>query len=219
MRLHRALQAAGLTLAFAAPASPQPAIPSAPVVRADAAGTISWLTVNKADLDHYDDWYSTLYGGGSFGWYWTDHLKTEVEAGVSSTVDREVYRVERVDNRQIVRESTYRFATRRVTLAQHYQFYRNALFHPYVGAGVDLTWERIEQEDEPSLFFDSTGRSQVAQPGQVHAPRTDLLVRPFAAVGFKAYMSPRAFFRSDLKLVLRDGTDEVFLRMGIGVDF
>ena len=35
----------------------------------------------------------------------------------------------------------------------------------------------------------------------------------------KAYVTPRAFVRTDMKLVFDKGIDEVLLRLGIGVDF
>ena len=48
---------------------------------------------------------------------------------------------------------------------------------------------------------------------------TSTEVRPFVATGFKAYMTQRAFFRSDVRVGVRDGVDEVLLRFGFGVDF
>jgi hypothetical protein len=50
-------------------------------------------------------------------------------------------------------------------------------------------------------------------------PATTFRPKPMAALGFKAYMTPRAFFRNDLRLVLSDKIDAVIWRFGIGVDF
>ena len=50
-------------------------------------------------------------------------------------------------------------------------------------------------------------------------PRTDIFVSLFVSAGFTAYLTQRGFFRSDLKVTLRDGVDEVLLRFGFGVDF
>ena len=82
-----------------------------------------------------------------------------------------------------------------------------------------MTWERTEREDGPSFFNDPRLQRQEILPAEVHPPRTELLARPFAAFGFKAYMTPRSFFRSDLKLVVRNGVDEALLRFGFGMDF
>ena len=45
------------------------------------------------------------------------------------------------------------------------------------------------------------------------------LTRPFATFGVKAYVTPRAFVRTDLRLVFDKGIDEALVRFGLGVDF
>ena len=50
-------------------------------------------------------------------------------------------------------------------------------------------------------------------------PDTDFQVRPFGEVGFEVYASPRGFVRGDLRLLARNGLDEVQIRFGFGVDF
>ncbi len=216
MRLTRSLLPGTLLLGLAAQAAAQP---PPPVSRADVSGAIAWLNVNKAELDAYDNWVNrAVYGGAAFGWYWTDHLKTEVDGGVSSKVDRDVYSVALVNGRQTVTESTFHFRTARIAVGQNYQFFRNVWFHPYVGAGVDLTWETIDRQDESVLVFVPPQSSIVRDP-QAHPRTTDLVTRPFAAVGFKSYLTQRSFFRTDLKLVFKGGVDEVLLGFGFGVDF
>jgi hypothetical protein len=202
------------------PAWSQAVQTSHPAYRMDVSGSIGWLNADKSDLGEYTGWYNrSVYGGGTVGWYWTHHLKTEVETGASSEAQVRVYDFERLDNNAALsRESEYDFSTRRVAIGQIYQFYRNAAFHPYVGIGLDLTWERTEQTDEPAILSQPPRPVEI-QPARVHPPQTDLLVRPFVSLGFKAYMTPRGFFRSDLKLGVDGGVDEVQLRFGFGVDF
>ncbi len=188
---------------------------AAPVSRADASGSFGWLNADKGEIDPNhgrDDWYNqSAYGGVSFGWYWTDHLKTEIDGGVSSPADLMVYIPTVIDGRQSTLYSTYTFSTSRVAIGQQYQFYRNVWFHPFVGAGLDVTWERTRRRDE--VYSAQPVRTETF-PG-----RTELLVRPFATVGFKAYFTPRAFFRTDMKLAFDKGVDEALLRFGLGVDF
>jgi len=221
MKLRCVLMAAALLLMFVPGVRAQPVQPGKPVTRADVIGTIAWLNVDKSGLDRYDDWYNrSVYGGGGFGWYWTDNLKTEIDGGLSSRVEREVYSFAFVDGRQTTSESTFHFATRRIAIAQQYQFYRNVWFHPHVSVGVDLTWETTEQEDGPVSVFDSaTRQTQITRPTVMHPTRRDLLTRPFATLGFKAYLTPRSFFRTDMKFVIHSGVDEVLMRFGLGVDF
>jgi hypothetical protein len=221
MTLRLVLTAATLLVTVVPAAQAQTLQPGRPVSRADLTGALAWLNVNKAGLDEYDDWYNRgLYGGAGLGWYWTDNLKTEVDGGFSTRVEREVYNFELVGGRPTTSESTFHFTTRRVAISQQYQFYRNVWFHPFVTAGVDFTWEKTEQEDGPVTVFDNAARQTlVLREEVVHPTRTELLTRPFAAFGFKAYMTPRSFFRSDMKLVFRGGLDEVLMRFGFGVDF
>jgi hypothetical protein len=210
---------AGLTLGGGEPASAQPLHPPGPVARADASGLLGYLGSEKP-FDRYNDWDHSLFGGGTFGWYWTDHLKTEVEAGVSTRSEKHAYFSESVGTRFINRESTFRYSTRRLAIGQQYQFFRNAMFHPYLGGGIELTWEKTEREDSPASIFDTSGRLPVpGNPAVVHPDRTELVPRGYAATGFKAYVSPKAFFRSDLKLAFGSGVEEVLLRVGFGVDF
>jgi hypothetical protein len=210
----------GLVLIASASAEAQP-ITAQSMPRGDASGTIGWFNADKSGLHNYNDWYNrSVWGGGTVGWYWTEHLKTEIEAGATSRVSFHVYRSDFVDGRQIQGESTFHFGTRRIAFGQHYQFGRNAWFHPYVGGGVDLRWERVEQEDGPHTVFDSTlRRTTEVLPPAVHAARTEFSPRPFATFGGKWYVTPRAFLRSDLRMVFRNGVDEVMLRFGVGADF
>ncbi len=195
--------------------------PAAPLVRADVLGTLGWLNVDKGDIASYDNWYhDSLFAGASVGWYWTDHLKTELDAGEST--DAEVYRFEpvQVGPNTIYVNSRAKVGTTRVAVSQQYQFFRNAWFHPHLAAGIDWTWERTREEFEPAFFYDPGSRQpQAVLPGRSTARHTTVRVRPFAAAGFKAYMTPRAFFRSDVRLALRGGVDEVLWRFGLGVDF
>jgi outer membrane protein W len=187
-----------------------------PVSQADVSGTLGWLSGDKSELESYGgsgDWYNrSLYGGLGFGWYWTDHWKTDIEGGISSSAELQTYSPAMIDGRTVSIRSTYGFATRRLAIGQQYQFYRNVWFHPFAGAGIDLTWEQTERADE--IYS-----SLPVRPGTPYPTHTDLLTRPFATFGFKAYVTPRSFVRTDMKLVFHKGVDEVLLRFGMGVDF
>src|SRR5262249_39785554 len=114
----------------------------------------------------------------------------------------------------------FTFRTPRVTLSERYQFGRNQWLHPHVGLGVDLTWETTTEELPAITAFDPQLRqSREIVPEREIGPNTRRLVRPFAETGFKLYMTPRSFFRSDVRFVVRKGIDEVLLRFGFGVDF
>ena len=208
-----------LTLGVSAPALAQPA---APVARADLSGTAGWLVVNQENLGPYNgnDWQSSLFVAATGGWYWSDHLKSELEfgAGTESTAYR--YRQIVIDGRpntEVVESTSSR---RTLTLSQQYQFFRNAWFHPHVAGGLNVTFERVTDHTNPVFGYDDESRAgRVVQPERTDGPRTDVAVTPFVATGFKAYMTQRGFFRSDLRVTLRDGVDDVVVRFGFGVDF
>jgi hypothetical protein len=212
--------AAGLVLALAGAAQAQTTFAQSPVSQLDVTGVIGWMN-GRSDVDQYDGWYNrSVYGGGGVGWYWTDNLKTEIDGGVSSPAERNLYRTVVVANRYTSSESRYTYSTRRFSVGQQYQFRRNAWFHPFLAAGLDMTWEKTEREDQSVTVYDSTTRlSQTIIPATVYPASTDLLARPFGTLGFKAYMSQRSFFRMDLKFVVKDGVEEVLLRFGLGTDF
>lgn len=209
--------AIGLVFAMAAPASAQAT--SSPVSRADVAGTLGWFNAKQSvpDIGGYgNDWYSrSLYVGGSAGWYWNDHLKTEVQAGASTEGELVGTEIVSVNGRPNTVYSTYRFRTVNLAVGQQYQFFRNAWVHPFIGGGVDFSWEFTEKYDELIQAFPAIGPVRVNQP-----ERHEFHTRPFATFGLKAYITQRGFFRSDMKLAANsDGLDEVILRFGFGIDF
>jgi hypothetical protein len=205
----------GLLSAAAVPAGAQP------LARGDVTGTLGWFNANKSEFDSYNDWYNrSAHVGALVGWYWSDHLKTELELGATSRTNLYTSRPLVIDGQPNYISSEHRFSTRRLGIGQQYQFFRNAWAHPHVAAGVDLTWETADRRDQPVVQYDPVSRqTRVLQPAQTIAPSTELHVRPFAEVGTKLYMSRRAFFRTDLRLTFRSRVDEVLMRFGFGVDF
>ena len=219
-----ALAIAALVCGSTREAVAQPPSPSR-LVRADVSGLASWLNVNKSGLgdQSHNDWYNRGFqAAGVAGWYWTDQHKAEIEVGASTAVDFDVYRRFAVENNfPAFGESRFTFRTWRVAIGEQYQFFRNAWFHPHVGAGVDLTWETTTEHAQPVILYPTQqpGQPRQLRPAMVIGPDTELHVRPFGEVGFKSYVSPRSFLRSDLRLLLRNGLEEVQVRFGFGVDF
>lgn len=189
--------------------------------RPDIAGLIAWQNVNKSELGSHNDWYNrAVHGAVTFGWYWSPHLKTELEASASTREEFNASREEIINGLRTYSASEYDFQTRRLTLSQQYQFGENAWFHPHLAAGADFNWERQNQLDREVYLYDpATRQSSIARRAARHPERTDLHVRPFAAAGFKAYMTPRSFVRSDLRIVAGRRIEEVLVRLGFGVDF
>lgn len=209
--------AVGALLAMATPAWAQSG--GARISRGDAVGTLGWLNARQAVPEGYgddDDWYNrSLYGGASFGWYWTDHWKSEIDGGATTRAELRGGQTTFVGGRQDSIYSTYGFSTSRIALGQQYQFFRNVWVHPFIGGGIDFTWESIDQFDQVFSSFPTPATVRIDHPD-----RSEFHTRPFATVGLKAYMTPHGFFRTDVKFVADShGLDEVTLRFGFGIDF
>jgi hypothetical protein len=207
-----------LSISSAVPAVAQ--APASALVRPDITGSIGWLNVDKGDLSSSNDWYNRgLYGAVTFGWHWSPHLKTELEAAASRRADFYASRELLSDGIRSYSNSEYTFSTRRLTAGLLYQFGENAWVHSHVAAGVDFNWEASTQFDHPVYQYVVGRPATLVRPAARHPKDTDLHVRPFVAAGFKAYVTQRGFFRSDLRFVGSDGLDEVLWRFGFGVDF
>jgi outer membrane protein W len=209
-----------LAAVLTALADPAAAQSRPPVIRGDVAGNIGWLTTNLHPSTVYDsrDWAANLFGSVSAGWHWTDNLKTELDLG--ATTKTSVYRVEAltINGRPAYETTRSTFSKRTFGLSQQYQFFHNVWFHPHVAAGATVTWERALVSGSPIFIADGRAAESVV-PGTTDGPRTTATVRPFVGAGFKGYMTDRVFFRSDTRVTFRRGVDEVWVRMGVGVDF
>ena len=188
--------------------------------RWDAAAQITWLGERRtAESFEWDRWLGVASGGGSIGYYWTTHLKTEVDLFASS--EGETYSVEFISvpgltsPLYIERDHEVRFATLSAGLTG--QFFENAWFHPFVSGGVELVRAREHVETVPSPVPPrSTSVSLVPE----ESTRVRYSERPYLATGFKVYLSEHAFIRSDIRTSWSSqGLAALGWRSGAGVDF
>jgi outer membrane protein W len=190
-------------------------------IKGDVLATVGWLSANTSASSEYADnnWVSSLSGAVSAGWHWTDNLKTEGEFGTSTKM--RTYRINpvTVQGRPTYQATRTTFSRQTLAFTQQYQFFHNVWFHPHLGAGVTITWERAVSQADPIFIYDPSRGGQSSTPGARDDPRTRATLRPFVASGFKAYVTERTFFRSDVRMTFRGGPDEVLLRVGFGIDF
>lgn len=188
----------------------------------DVTGAAAWLSARLGSTGPYsnDQWEHSFWVAATAGWYWDDHLKTELDVGTGTEMTGFNSRQLVIENRPVVEARFSTVARRTVGVSQQYQFFRNAWFHPHVAAGVNLTWDERTDNVQPVVLYDQAWRTgRIVRPERIEGPRTELTVRPFLAVGFKAYMTRRVFFRNDLRVAFRGGVDETQVRFGLGVDF
>jgi hypothetical protein len=215
------LRQVALAVALVTAASEASAQNGPRLVRADLSGTAGWLSAGTVIYSPRDskDWHSSLFGTVSAGWYWTDNLKTEIDVGAGTEAAGYRFQYVVIDGRPTYRNSDYTFSRRILGISQQYQFFRNAWFHPHVAAGANLTWERSTEHFSSNFVGDLPGDPRGLPPTITDGPKTTFTVRPFVATGFKAYMTPRSFFRTDLRVRFHGGPDETQLRFGFGIDF
>ena len=193
--------------------------------RADFHAVIGWQNLRQDrgedTFDTFNNWSNGIfYGGAGAGWYWTDHIKSQIDIGAGTLGRGYRYRTLTINGVQTSGSSNVAIRQKSVALSQHYQFFRNQWFHPHVGIGADIARETRREEFAPIFIYDQAARtSRQIAPARIEGPTDKTIVRPFGEVGFKAYMTRRAFFTGDTRLMFRGGIDEVLFRIGFGVDF
>ncbi len=192
-------------------AQAQPASP--PLTGFDFTASIGLFSADRSETAGNTSWSGSFFKGVSAGYYWTDHLKTEVELGLPNPTEGYSYSNERLANGIFL--STYderTYSGPKFGVAQVYQFGRNAPFHPYAFAGVDVDRERIDL-DRHSFVSGSSSleRDETSSSNRIRA-------RGFTGAGFKAYVSERAFFKGEMKLDIGQSLNQVTWKAGVGVD-
>lgn len=216
----RALIPAGAAILLLWTTSPASAQNRTPLARGDVTGTAGWIAVNTTETESYNNWHGQGFFTAGAGWYWTDHLKTDLEVAASTT--SETYSAIQIDinGQQQYLPTRLRFGSTRVALIQRYQFGRNQWFHPSLGAGVDIVRERYSRRDEPVFGYDQTTRqSRLLREAIEHGLEHEVVARALVVGGFKAYVTPRTFFLADMRITFASWPEDVLFRTGFGVDF
>jgi hypothetical protein len=185
--------------------------------RGDVSWSVGLWGAKENQPDTYDDWYHTWNGSVAVGYYWTEHLKTEIDAGLTS--EGRLWG-SRVSPAGVYTSVAHLYSTHNLRLAQQYQFGHNARFHPHLSVGIAFSWVRHTEEREPGYqTLRVPPYSVMVEPARTIGPATEMEAVPFVGGGFKGYVSERAFFRSDMTIGLRGGVRTVTLGCGFGVDF
>jgi hypothetical protein len=189
----------------------QPAAP--PLTGFDFTASIGAFSADRSETPRDSSWSGSFFKGVSAGYYWTDHLKTEVELGFPNPTEGYSYSNQRLANGSVA--STYderTYSGPKFAVAQVYQFGRNAPFHPYAFAGVDIDREHIDLERH--TFISGPRPLETEEASSSNRVRA----RGFTGAGFKAYVSERAFFKGEMKLDIGQSLNQVTWKAGVGVD-
>ena len=214
-----------LVTASHASAQDRPVIALSPPdpARWDVATHVGWVGGNKSEIaPDWNDWYDTASIDVSGGYYWTRHLKLELD--VSTTAAADMFVDERVllpgDSFPYFRQREHTFRTTSATAGIAYQFFENSWFHPFVGVGVAVVHESEHTGVAQPLVFFRDPQTRVVLPQPDPFDRESTHAHPFAMLGFKAYVSEHAFIRTDLRVSASTRQAErAALRVGVGFDF
>lgn len=188
--------------------------------RWDVAAHVGWFSRNKSEIGpDWNDWYDAASFDVSGGFYWTPHVKVELD--VARTTSGGV----QVDEPPTVgvpyfRSREHLFTTTSVSAGVNYQFFENAWLHPFAGGGIVAIAERERAGDAyPTVIFrDALTLIVLPQPPPIDRTLTSL--RPFATAGLKVYVAERVFVRTDVRVVAGSGRAEAATwRGGFGFDF
>lgn len=196
-------------------------IPENPA-RWDVSGQVGWLGGNKSEIGPpWDEWYEAASFGASLGYYWTPHVKLELE--VLTSTEGSLLTQEPISLPgqpfPIFFSREHIFRSTGVAGGLGYQFLENAWFHPFVAGGLEVARETVRTRTPPQFLSGRFGPLEEL-PGEATERETSYSARPYLAAGFKWYVSERAFIRSDIRTSISSSRAEsVGWRGGVGFDF
>lgn len=187
----------------------------------DVAGQLALLNRNKADLGGYQQWYSVAAIDGSAGRYLTPHVKLELDVGTAAQGEIDGAEPALVAGLPFpfprYRDHNLRETTLGATAV--YQFLENQWVHPFVGAGIETVRERHIADALPSTIV-AVASTPVQLPAVPAVDSVNYSVRPVVTGGFKFYVTPHAFVRTDVRAALTSGSPAALQwRGGLGIDF
>ena len=214
MRAVLALLICGVTPVWAAAQTAPAVLPSN-----DAIMALGWA---GSDHEIHDQrrWHGSLLVGVSGGHYWTNHLKTEVEASWNGPGKSERYETIERQGGFTYALWDYRAYDVRVGVAQLYQFGRNDWVHPYIGAGIDAVrrQQSIDRVPQSRSVYIQNRTVPVVIPAASER-KTMLFAEPFVKTGVKMYATEKMFFNTEFKVGVTRNVDHVVWKIGMGFDF
>ena len=172
----------------------------------------------------YNDWYSEGRYAASVGYYWTEHLKTELEFAHSGEGSRYIQDFAQVPGVGFVQPiSIEAFHRLQQTSARVvWQFGDNRWVHPYVNAGYVFDAERRRFHSPVQYYYpgDPRTRPPVLVRPELNSDRSyDYRSGVSLGAGSKFYVSPKAYINTGLQWTVAQPARTVTVLGGLGVEF
>lgn len=211
-RMVLAAAVAAVLLRSADAAAQQPEMP-----KWDAGASFGLMFGNGwYPTDTYDEPQAAYHF--ELGRFWTSHLKTD--AAVILTHNQRGYEYGAYPVAGAPFAYSYTEHERRLTAfsgAITYQFFENAMMHPFVSAGLQVGASHDHAFRNPQVF--TANRITYTVPA-LDTRSFDTIARPYVSVGAKSYFNERTFVKSEWSVAVGNrGVSHSILRLGFGFDF
>jgi hypothetical protein len=171
-----------------------------------------------------DDWYGEGRYAASIGFYWTEHLKTELEfahTGEGRRWTQELVRVPGTStNYPIGTETAHRLQQTSARLV--WQFNENAWVHPYINGGFVFDAERRTSQSPAQFYYPGDPRTQppiLVRPEMARNGVMEYRAGVTVGGGAKFYMSPNTYLNTGLQVTYAKPATTASFLAGFGVDF
>ncbi len=173
-----------------------------------------------------DGWYPDTDSYGEpqpayhleLGRFWNTHLKTDTAIILTHRHEGYDYTTFALPN--VPGAYSFTRHDRQLTAvsgAMTYQFFENQMMHPFVSGGLQVAAATNHRYRDAETY--TINRVTYTVP-KLDQRSTDVVVRPFVAVGAKSYFNERTFIKSEFSAAVSGaGFSHAILRLGFGVDF
>jgi hypothetical protein len=174
--------------------------------------------------DRYNNWYNEGRYAASIGYYWTEHLKTELEFAHSGEGDRYVQELVLVPGSGAFHHVPVEAFSRlqQTSLRMVWQFGHNTWVHPYANAGYVLDADR--QRRRSPVTYSYPGDPRTVPPILVRreinsGPEIKYRSGVGLGVGSKFYVTPAAYINTGLQWTYARPAKTITFLSGFGVEF
>jgi hypothetical protein len=174
---------------------------------------------------YVDDWIGTGLIGVGVGRHFTPHLKAELD--VSFTNEGEQYVERRIAIPSVPYPVSFaverQHRVRELSASLIWQFLENQWVHPFLQIGVAADSDRVRERTWRQTYYiggaPRPDNQVVLSEDRTTDPVTTTEARLLMGGGAKLYVSPRFFFRTDVRTALDRKGGNVAFRGGFGIDF
>lgn len=194
--------------------------------RWDFGATVGWFEANPGETSnpYGDEWYGQGRYAAAIGYFWTAHLKTEIEFATTGEGSRFITDFIRIPPTGLVYPYTFEqfHRVQQASARVVWQFLDNRWVAPYVSAGLTFDVDRWRYHVPEQYQYSGDPRSNrpVLVRGEFGSgPTTDYGGSLSIGAGTKLYMTPNTYVNTGILVTHSSPLKTVSFLAGIGIDF